>query len=171
MEAIERAEEASKAYRLRNKEKFDRFERITDSTEKNLIKKLDIDEFLFVHSDDMEAKPGIIGVDSVNSISGEGNVEEFKIKNSIPSVPRVQKSSLKLPSFVDNIINNDPLNENKEKIGSFNIKSSRSKSVVKSSISKPGLPALPVLNSSQILSLPPLPVIGSKNDLENDEGF
>jgi DNA-directed RNA polymerase beta' subunit len=171
MDAIERAEEASKAYRLRNKEKFDRFERITESTEKNLIKKLDIDEFLFVHSDDMEPKPGIIGVDSVNSISGEGNVEEFKIKTAAPSVPRVQKSSLKLPSFVDNIINDDPLNENKDKIGSFNIKGSRSKSVVKSSISKPGLPALPVLNSSQILSLPPLPVIGSKNDLENDEGF
>jgi hypothetical protein len=171
MDAIERAEEASKAYRLRNPEKFEKYERITESTEKNLIKKLDIDEFLFVHSDDMEPKPGIIGVSSVNSISGEGNTEEFKNRTTMPSVPRVQKSSLKLPSFVDNILNSDPLNENKDKIESFNIKNSRTKSVVKSSISKPGLPALPVLNSNQILSLPPLPVIGNKNDLENDEGF
>jgi DNA-directed RNA polymerase beta' subunit len=171
MEAIEKAEEASRLYKLKNKEKYAKFERITESAEKRLNKTLDVDELLFVHSDDNDVKYGIVGLESINSISGDSNNVELKSKNTLPSVPKVQQSSAKLPSFVENLINDDPLNENKSKIPSLDVKSSKTKTVMKSSISKPGLPALPVLGSNQILSLPPLPVISDKNDLEDDEGF
>jgi len=145
MDAIKRAEEASRLYKEQNPE---RFSRVSESTQKMFIDSLVDDNYLAVHAED-EGKNGVFGVEASTAISKFPFAAEFNYRNF---VPKVVKTDMELPSFISDIINRDNLNENKTKLSrpilppSMNIP-------VKGSLSKPGLPALPALNPIQITSM------------------
>lgn len=146
LEALQKAEEASRKYRLENPE---RFNRISESAQRVFNKTLVNEDYLFVHSED-DNRNGLVGIDSVNAVEAAVMSSEFKYRNP---VPKASPTKLPLPNFIKNIITQDILGENSSM---FKVSSDRlvenNTSLIKGSISKAGLPALPKMNVSQLIS-------------------
>jgi len=157
-EALEEAEKTWKIYMQMN---ADRFQIVTGEEQLSSSDKLvDDDELLIATSEeDLEGKKiGLTGLDVVVSLSKQTAVpalvrkEGAKLKFRNP-VPPVIKVKYELPIFIKEIIKISALNEDR--------KLSKSKPVIKSSIkgvilpnsiSKPGLPYLPKMSITQLIS-------------------
>lgn len=151
IDAISKAEAEREAERKENPEVINKF---TKSMEKVFNQSLVNDSYLEIYADDTENQNGISGLEGVVAIDSNVFGDLFKYKTIIPEVKKFPEN-VNLPDFVKNIINNDTLNESGSKIRySSNIPSFKSDLMnLKGSVSKPGLPALPKISASQLLSL------------------
>jgi hypothetical protein len=176
-EALEEAEKTWKIYMQMNPS---RFETVTGEEQLSTSDKLtDDDELLIATSEeDLEGKKiGLTGLDVVISLTKQTPVpglvrkEDAKLKFRNP-VPPTIKVKYEIPIFINDIIKISILNEDR--------KLSKSKPVIKTavkgvivpnSISKPGLPYLPKMSVSQMLSTKKNEKIEQSTSLTIDEEY
>jgi DNA-directed RNA polymerase beta' subunit len=159
IEAIKKAEEEYNKYKEENPAKFNK---ISKSTERVFSKALIDDEYIAIHSDNNDSHNGSIGIDAFSStINPNIYADIFKYKNLVPKAP---KSDIGLPKFIQDIIKLDLLSNGltiPKLISINNIKTSD-----RGSLSKPGLPALPKLSVSQLMSLNSIKAASEEIDKE-----
>lgn len=157
-EAFEEADKIHKAFREANPDKYSI---VSDTSQKSMARNFVSDDDLLCHSaEDQEEggredkKIGLIGLDIVNTIQPP---VEAELKYFTP-IPSVIISTLSLPDFINNIIKKSIIGEDKKMSSKPVIKTviqprGMIRAIVPNSISKPGLPAIPKLSSSQMASI------------------
>lgn len=168
VEALERAEKLRNEMKTQNPE---RFENLDDTSQLAFMNSLENDDNLLIYYDEQEMENGHhTGLYGAATVDQRPLQAEIKFKNDVPNV--IIARSQTLPNFILSIVNQKSAIINSETLKPLIPVSpvvKPLKSVVQTSISKPGLPALPKLNFQQMISSSPQVRVNdvSVNDILN----